>query len=230
LEPYPPEVGRWLATLRERAQPQNSHLAPGPSPAEVLRLLDLIEDLAARWRAQERLLVDDIRRLPTDEFIARALEKGEYRVDLTEGKIISGSTARPIGRLRPHGYVEVRLTLEGISRVAHVHRIVAIAGWGVDAVRGKQIAHLNHNKADNRIANLKALSAEEHATYDYGAGARRSYRIGTLCVRCGFRKGDGETRYRNRMTSGSLFGVNGPLCDNCYHVLWREREGKKVGA
>jgi hypothetical protein len=69
------------------------HLAPGPSPADVLRLLDLIEDLAARWRAQERLMVDDIRRLPTDEFIARALEKGEYRVDLTEGRILSGATA-----------------------------------------------------------------------------------------------------------------------------------------
>jgi len=45
-----------------------------------------------------------------------------------------------------------------------VHRLVAVAEYGFDAVAGNDVHHVNGIKWDNRPENLEAMSSELHAT------------------------------------------------------------------
>ena len=49
------------------------------------------------------------------------------------------------------------------------HRLIAIAYWGAEACKGKDVHHINGNKSDNRIENLELKSRSEHS---------REHRIG----------------------------------------------------
>jgi len=51
-------------------------------------------------------------------------------------------------------------------RVTH-HRLLAVAEWGLDAIRGKVIHHQNNIPWDNRPDNLELLSHEEHAQHHH---------------------------------------------------------------
>jgi hypothetical protein len=58
VDPIDAETGRWLAAQRVRYDPSRAHLERGMAPVEVVRLLDLIDELANRCRQSERFLVD----------------------------------------------------------------------------------------------------------------------------------------------------------------------------
>lgn len=64
----------------------------------------------------------------------------------------------PFG-LNPHGYEEWRSG--AIDRVL-VHRLLAVAEWGFDAVVGKHVHHKNHIRWDNRPENIEPLDPSEH--------------------------------------------------------------------
>jgi hypothetical protein len=51
-----------------------------------------------------------------------------------------------------------------------VHRLLAVAEWGVDAVKGKHVHHENGVKWDNRVGNLELLNPSEHAKMHYEKG------------------------------------------------------------
>ena len=44
----------------------------------------------------------------------------------------------------------------------YVHRLVAVAEWGVDAIRGRDVHHKNGIPWDNRPENLEVLTRKEH--------------------------------------------------------------------
>lgn len=46
-----------------------------------------------------------------------------------------------------------------------LHRLLAVAEYGVDAVAGKVVHHRNHIPWDNRPKNIELLSNSEHMTY-----------------------------------------------------------------
>lgn len=50
---------------------------------------------------------------------------------------------------------------DGIDRVS-VHRLLYVAHYGFEAVRGKEVHHRNEVPWDNRIENLEALTKAEH--------------------------------------------------------------------
>jgi len=63
----------------------------------------------------------------------------------------------------PKGYERFTVGTTGNStRTIHVHRLVAVAMSGADAVKGKQIHHKNGIPWDNRPENLEIMTEEEH--------------------------------------------------------------------
>lgn len=57
-----------------------------------------------------------------------------------------------------NGYEYIRSSNDAVR----VHRLVAVAEWGFDAVADRDIHHINGVKWDNRPANLAVLNADEH--------------------------------------------------------------------
>lgn len=58
--------------------------------------------------------------------------------------------------------MRVKVSLDKKSRTAMVHRLVALAFYGVPEP-GAQVRHLNGNRADNRPSNLKWGTSAENA-------------------------------------------------------------------
>lgn len=61
--------------------------------------------------------------------------------------------------LAKNGYVFIKV---GIRKYELEHRIVAEAALGRSLTTDEQVHHLNGNKSDNRIENLKVLTNAEH--------------------------------------------------------------------
>ena len=62
------------------------------------------------------------------------------------------------------GYPRVRTWPD--SGEFYVHRLTAVAEYGFEHVRGKQIHHLNGHRFDGRPSNLVPLTATEHQTME----------------------------------------------------------------
>lgn len=87
--------------------------------------------------------------------------EGLYQVS-DEGNIRSKN-----GIIRPSknnsGYLVTHLSKDGRVKSRLVHRIVAIAFLG-DVPMGKEVDHINENKLDNRVENLRYLSRFDNAS------------------------------------------------------------------
>jgi transposase-like protein len=60
------------------------------------------------------------------------------------------------------GYEMVETEICGTTKQARIHRLVAVAECGFNAVSGNIVHHRNGMPADNRPGNLKIMSAEKH--------------------------------------------------------------------
>jgi len=60
------------------------------------------------------------------------------------------------------GYEKWTATIDGVSKEVSVHRLVAIAEYGFEAIDGKVVHHKNEVKWDNRPCNLEPMSRSEH--------------------------------------------------------------------
>lgn len=67
----------------------------------------------------------------------------------------------PIG-LDPHGYERISHTYRTKTERASLHRLIAVAEYGFDAVRGNEVHHVNGVEWDNRPANLEVKSPTGH--------------------------------------------------------------------
>lgn len=173
---------------------------------------------------------DEMRAKPLDEFIAWMLKEKWYRVDVATGRVWNARSGQELRTfLNASGYPSVNLVFcRSVVRRALVHRIIAIAVEGADAVRGKQVAHLDQQRSHSVAGNLWiAPTAAAHIKYDgtdrnltFHAPSKESW---LPCVRCG--DPDGSSLYGltpDRIT-GSRFGIEGSLCRRCYGTL-QERE------
>lgn len=60
------------------------------------------------------------------------------------------------------GYEKWSITQQGSSFDVSVHRLLAVAEYGLDAVRNKDVHHKNRIKWDNRPENIELVTTEEH--------------------------------------------------------------------
>ena len=85
---------------------------------------------------------------------------------------------------KPNGYIEYHLSIDGKDRKVRAHKLVMLAFAG--DCPGKEINHINHDKADNRIENLEWVTHAEniHEAMKRNLGAYRSpYKV--MCLETG---------------------------------------------
>lgn len=157
-----------------------------------------------------------------DQLVEAALSSGRYSVNESgEIRLLKTNKGKP-RLLRPRtkssGYQHINLYHDGHELTVGVHRVVAIWFCGAEAVAGKHIAHLNHDKTDNRKINLKPMTPQEHCDYD--RDRRRATPPRTSwppCADCGTPDGYTGGRPTPKRADGSKFGFSGSLCSTCWH-------------
>ena len=171
-----------------------------------------------------------VRALGADDLAALLLRLGHYRVEPATGAVVPAATGRPLVPQRnpETGYYQVQLSYRPVAvRTVAVHRLVAVAAWGVEAVRGRHVVHRDGDRAHNAVANL-ALVDPPPPTRRPGPGAPRAP-AAAPCARCGTT--GGWPRFPGRppaRTSGARFGIAGPLCAVCYENLRRQRRRREA--
>jgi hypothetical protein len=60
------------------------------------------------------------------------------------------------------GYEAVDSTIDENSNPVHLHRLLAVAKYGFEAVKGMDVHHKNRIPWDNRSENIELLSRSEH--------------------------------------------------------------------
>lgn len=94
--------------------------------------------------------------------ILKALEK--FGIEKTTPK----SERAPTYHTLPNGYMQVKAQHNGKQYAFQVHRLVAVAEYGLEAVNGAIIHHRNGIPWDNRPSNLEVLeSQKEHMERHY---------------------------------------------------------------
>lgn len=92
-----------------------------------------------------------------------------YKDDMFEdGKILKGSVTS--------GYKTFNLHADGKSSTIYFHREVASHFLPKKNSKEKIVIHLNHDKTDNRIKNLKWVNREESIAHQQKSPARKAYK------------------------------------------------------
>lgn len=64
-----------------------------------------------------------------------------------------------------HGYEILRNEYNGVDEKVTVHRLLAVAMYGFDELRGKDVHHKNNIPWDNRPSNLDLMTRSEHVKH-----------------------------------------------------------------
>ena len=73
-------------------------------------------------------------------------------------------------RTDDYGYMTWYPNCRGSSYAVRVHRLVAVAEYGLEALEDKVVHHKNTHKIDNRPENLELMTRAEHSKEHYESG------------------------------------------------------------
>lgn len=103
--------------------------------------------------------------MTTDDIIRKALDDGNLLVDTAHGRIYRptrhGSMKEITYEVNSKGYLRFEFCKDGIRSHFRVNRVVFIAAYRYIPV-GWHIDHINGDKTDNRICNLRPLTNAEN--------------------------------------------------------------------
>ncbi len=156
---------------------------------EIAEEFDTTKSTISRWMSRFNIETrfGNIEKLGVDEIERLYWEEGKTQKEIAE---IVGSIQGNISRfMRKHGIdrrnksntpASFRFNEFGYpmsyssadNASIHVHRLVAVAEYGIDAVAGNDVHHKNEIRWDNRPENLEVLSrsdhVKEHREREYG--------------------------------------------------------------
>ncbi len=164
--------------------------------------------------------IEYMKSLPLDEYARWMLENRYYDVDVETGAVVNLRTGKNLQWvINRSGYPFVQLTFsQKVQRPVRVHRLIAVKFWGVAAIIGKQIAHLDHDKMRCTITNLSPKTPKEHVLYDGTHAHPKEY--WPPCVRCEDKDGPIMKWCKTpTRVSGKIFGIDGQICFRCYQLL-----------
>lgn len=87
---------------------------------------------------------------------------------LEDGKLLNGSLTT--------GYKTLNLHRPGNNGTLYIHREIAKLFLKKKSVKEKYVIHLNHNKTDNSVKNLKWASLEEMINHQQNSPAKIAYK------------------------------------------------------
>jgi hypothetical protein len=134
-----------------------------------------------------------------------------YSANFETGEVF-GKQCQRIGTPNRDGYLRTTLTANGVCMTAANHRIVWTLANG-EIPDGLYINHIDGNKANNRLANLELVTAQENTVHAFQTGLR-SNPAGQQHPRSKLTDSDVETilstplEVRSRVLA-ERFGVNG---------------------
>lgn len=108
-----------------------------------------------------------------DSEIVSLIERGRIKVDTENGLVYcprSNTPNKPVGAKTKKGYLRLCLQVKGVQSHFMVHRIIWVSVHG-PLKDDMQIDHISCNKADNRIANLEAVTLGENMRRAVAVGA-----------------------------------------------------------
>lgn len=83
----------------------------------------------------------------------------EHGIDTRD---VSDYIIHPFVGYHPKGYIEARCQSNGNSDRFYLHRLLVVAEYGFDAVKGMDVHHKNGIGWDNRPENIELLSPSDH--------------------------------------------------------------------
>jgi hypothetical protein len=101
--------------------------------------------------------------------VKRWLRNHGIQRTMQEGAKIHSLKQPPCHRWH-NGYEQIVTSVNGQQEGVQIHRLVAVAEWGFDAVKDKVVHHRNGVKWDNRAENLRPMDNGEHTSHHVRKG------------------------------------------------------------
>ncbi|MDU9376449.1 hypothetical protein McpSp1_10670 [Methanocorpusculaceae archaeon Sp1] len=103
----------------------------------------------------------------TPDYLAwRKFATGDWIADIAAGEIINRRTGKPVPFSKnPNGYLIVSVRIGGMQTGILKHRAIWVAAHGILGLPldyTLQIDHINHDKTDCRLENLRLVTAQEN--------------------------------------------------------------------
>ena len=100
---------------------------------------------------------------------------------ISEGTVIA-KRKRPNFKIQTYseGYERIETDYRSERYIVHIHRLLAVAEYGFDAVANKHVHHKNGLRWDNRPDNIELLTAEEHSRLHFEERDDISNEIGLI--------------------------------------------------
>lgn len=168
--------------------------------------------------------IEYLESLRLDEYVEWMIDNNYYSIEPETGQVMNCRTGKVLKWIiDSEGYPYVELVYSRfLHRPIRIHRFIAIKTWGVAAVRGLHVAHLDRVKTHSVLSNLELKTPGDHNRYDGNhQHAKESW---PECTKCGdpngiIRKGrKTPARYK-----AEVFGLVGELCSTCYMRLYLAR-------